>query len=188
MATILDISLLYNFSIIFPFLLIWTLTYGVLGYTKAFNNNKALHATIAILLAFMALYSPIAIRSISIMAPFFVILIIFLVFGMLAVMTVGIQEETVMKHILDKDNTYILWWITAFALIIGFGSFFKAVADAGGVPGFAGGAGTPTTPGGQEASGQEQDFFKTLFHPKVLGMIFLLLVALFTINRLASPS
>ncbi|MBI4448776.1 hypothetical protein HY641_01990 [Candidatus Woesearchaeota archaeon] len=189
MAAPINLGLLYNFNIIFPFLLVWILVYAVLGYTKALGNNKALHAMVALLLAFMAMFSPIAIRSIQIMAPFFVVLMVFLVFFMLAIMTIGIEETTVMAAVKKPENLFIIWWIAAFVLIIGFGSFFKAIAESGGVPGFAEGAGTPTTPGGEiPASGQEEDFFKTLFHPKVLGLVFVMLVALFTVNRLASST
>jgi len=189
MAAAVDIGLLYKFDIIFPFLLVWVLVFAILGYTKALGNNKALHSMVALILAFMALGSGIALRTIQIMAPFFVILMVFIVFGMMAIMTLGITEDTVMKSILKPENTFIIWWITAFVLIIGFGSFFKAVADEGGVPGTGGpGAiGSHVGPGQQiPSASQEQDFFKTLFHPKILGLIFIMLVALFTVNRLAS--
>lgn len=193
MAAPLNVDLLYNFNLIFPFLLVWVLTYAVMGYTKALNDNKALHAMVAVILAFMALYSPIAVKTIQIMAPYFIIFMIFIVFLMLTVQTVGIQHGTVMDFFKsgNKEATPILWWIASFGLVIGFGSFFAAIAQTGGVPGFNAGDSTVSVAADGTTtvvapSNQEQDFFQTLFHPKVLGMIFILLVALFTVNRLAA--
>lgn len=203
MATPLDIGLLRQFDVIFPFLLVFVLVYAGLGFMKAFKDNKALHALLALVLSFLTLFSPLAIRTINIMSPLFVILMIFILFALMIFMTLGPSESDVLNALKSKEYQFTWWWILAFILLIGFGSFFKAVVETqGSIPGYSsipGTGGSPGTSGStspaapsaggppiQGAPGQEADFFKTLFHPKVLGLVFIMLLGLFTINRLAS--
>lgn len=197
MATPLDISLLRQFDIIFPFLLVFVMVYAGLSFMKAFKDNKGLHALLAFVLALLTLFSPLAIRTINIMSPLFVILMIFILFALMIFMTLGPSESDVLHVLKSKEYQFTWYWILAFILLIGFGSFFKAVVETqGGIPGYAGGglgpaiAGAPGAPGnaGAGGAGQEADFFKTLFHPKVLGLVFIMLLGLFTINRLAAAS
>lgn len=192
MATPLDISLIRQFDVIFPFLLIFVMVYAGLSFMKAFKDNKAIHAILAFVLSFLTLFSPLAIRTVNIMSPLFVILMIFILFALMIFMTLGPSESDVLKVLKSKEYQFTWYWILAFILLIGFGSFFKAVAETqGGVPGYGGTPGAPgqVAPAGppiQGDPGQEADFYKTLFHPKVLGLIFIMLLGLFTINRLAS--
>ena len=190
MATPMDISLVKQFDFVFPFLLVFVMVYAGLGFMKAFKDNKALHAMLALVLAFMTLFSPIAVKTITFMSPMFVILIIFLMFLLLSFMVLGPTESDIMNVLKTKEHQFVLWWIAAFVILIGFGSFFMALAESGGVPGYAGPGGSleAGAAGGATAGGQQADFFKTLFHPKVLGLIFIILLGLFTINRLASAT
>lgn len=191
MASPLDITLIRQFDFIFPFLLVFAFVYAGLSFMNAFKGNKALHAIVALVLAFMTLFSPLAVRTITLMSPMFVIFMIFLFFGLMIFMTLGPKETDVVKVLSMKENQFAWWWILAIVLLIGFGAFFKALAESGGVPGYSGGGTTTTTTttGGTPSVGagaQEEQFYATLFHPKVLGLIFVMLLGLFTINRLAS--
>lgn len=188
MATPLDISLLKQFDLVFPFLLVFVMVYAGLSFMKAFKDNKALHAILALVLAFLTLFSPIAVRTISLMSPLFVVLMIFLIFLMMTFMVLGPSESDVMNVLKAKENQFVLWWIAAFVILIGFGSFFMALAESGGVPGYTGPGGSLEVGAlaGADQGGQQAEFFRTLFHPKILGLIFIMLLGLFTINRLAS--
>lgn len=190
MATPLDLSLLQNFGFVFPFLLVFVMVYAVLGFMKAFKDNKALHAILALVLAFMTLFSPLAVRTIVLMSPMFVVLMIFIIFMMMVFMTLGPTESDILKALKDKELQFAWWWILSFILLIGFGAFFKAVSEQGGVPGYAGPGGTVQVADGAggtaSGGGQEALFYQTLFHPKMLGLVFVILLGLFTINRLAS--
>ena len=57
MATLLDISLLQKFDIIFPFIFVFVAILAIFGYLKLFENNKAIHALAAITLAFSSTIS-----------------------------------------------------------------------------------------------------------------------------------
>jgi hypothetical protein len=67
------------------------------------------------------------------------------------------------------------------------GSLSHVMAEKkGGYPPYGPGANFTAIEEGGVAPGQESDFWKTLFHPKVLGMVIILLIGFFTISKLTS--
>jgi hypothetical protein len=182
MATPLDVGFLQNFSILFPFLLTFSIVLAILSMAKAFGDNKAIHAIIAFCLAVLVLFSDIATATINRMAPWFVILFFFIVFTLIAYMVFGATEKDIMGVLKSKDFSYINYWIIALALVIGIGSLTSVISERGGI-----GKTSPSTVEINRTGMPEQtsDFWATLTHPKILGMILILLVAMFTIQRLA---
>ena len=178
MATPLDIGLLQKFNVIFPFLLVFVIIYAILSRLEWFKEKQALALMIAFILSLMTLTSRIAIRTINLMAPWFVLLFLFGVLILIAYMTFGITEETIMhtltKSIYAKDFAY---WILALVLIIGLGSFSYVISTEEGWGGLAGQE--------VEVEGESVGFFSTITHPKVLGMVLLLLIAMFTVGKLS---
>ncbi|MFQ5620817.1 MAG: hypothetical protein ACE5FT_03165 [Candidatus Nanoarchaeia archaeon] len=178
MATLLDMGLLEQFGGIFPFLLVLVLAYALFLRIKWFEN-KALAATVAFVLALMATLSPVASTAIRLMAPYYVLLLLMLFFIMLIMMTLGATSENITDYIFKPDSVggWVGWAAGALAVIIGVWGFGKTLAMEGLWPTFAG-----------EAAGtaQEQLFWGIIFHPKMLGLIFVMLVGLFAVNRLAS--
>lgn len=185
MVTFLDIELLKNFQIIFPFLFIFCITYAVLSYSKILGDNKSISAIIAVALAFMSLFSDIVIETINTAAPWFVLLLIFTVFVLIGFMVLGVREADVVGVLRNPEYSFINWWIVALVIIIIIGSLSHTMAQKkGGYPPFTGEGNI--TEGGDELPQQESDFWKTVFHPKILGLFALLMIAVFTINRLTS--
>ncbi len=189
MATPLDIGLLVNFKIIFPFLLVFCIVYAVLTYTKIFGeNNAALNAVIALVLGMMTLFSDLVTDTINLAAPWFVLLIIFSVFILLGLMAIGIKEGDIIATIRNPEYTYITIWVIALVLVIVLGSLSQVMAEKkGGYGPYAPGGNATMTEGTVDIPEQESDFWKTLFHPKVLGMLALLLISFFTISKLTTP-
>ena len=99
MATLLDISALEHFRGVFPFLLILVLVYAILTRTDWFKEKKGTAALVATICAFMTLFSPIAIKTVNLMAPWFVLFMIFGILMVLAYMTFGISEKKVIEVI-----------------------------------------------------------------------------------------
>ncbi|MBI4144954.1 hypothetical protein HY493_02000 [Candidatus Woesearchaeota archaeon] len=183
MATPLDIGLLQNFSIIFPFLLVLVFVYGVLSMTKIFGDNKGVYAFLAFILAVSTLFSPIAIKTINLMAPWFVLLFIFSIFLLIAYQTFGIKEESILKTITSKDHgDTFFYWVLFLVLAIGLGSLSFVVSEERGFKALAEQNETGAVQQGTEQTG----FWQTLFHPKILGMILIMLIAVFTVKQLAS--
>jgi len=184
MATPLDLGLLGRFADIFPFLLVLAVVYALLSKLHILGDNKGLNGLVAFVLALLTLFSPTIKDSITMMAPWFVWFFMFIVFLMVAFMMFGAKESDFF-HVL-KEYPTALYWILAIALIIWLGSLTTVMSKSGGV-----GAGTHTevnSDTGQTVVVQDQqsEFWKTITHPKVLGLALILLIATFTVARLSS--
>ncbi|MBW2973388.1 hypothetical protein KY346_03270 [Candidatus Woesearchaeota archaeon] len=183
MATPLDIGLLQKFDLIFPFLLILVIGYVVLTRIKIFKENQALAFILSFALAVLALFNPIVIKTINMMAPWFVLLFVFMLLVFMAYVAFGIKEDTIIETITKgKYATDFGYWILALVLIISIGSLTTVISqEEGFIPLTEDNATVAAAPEGGEQAG----FWTTLFHPKMLGMVLLLLIALFTIQKLS---
>jgi len=182
MATLLDIGLLNVFGIIFPFLFIWAATYAMLQYTKIFTDSKNIHALIATMLAFMTLFSRIAVKTINAMAPWFVLLFIAVMFALLVFGMFGSKEADFTKALKDNDSG-LRTWIIALILIIAIGSLATVISEEKGFKqlGQDGQVAPAPTEGAPSETG---GFFGAILNTKVLGMALVLLIGFFTVNWL----
>ena len=176
MATPLDVTALKQFSGIFPFLLTLVLVYAILSMTAWFKENKTWAAIIAIITAFMTLLSPIAIKTINLMAPWFILFIIFAILFILAFMVFGFDQKAITDFVAGGDYG-VGTWIMSIMLIIGIGSLVFVVNEEKGFADLAAGNETGAAP-----KSQQYGFWQTLFHPKILGMALVLMVGYFTIK------
>lgn len=181
MATPLDIGLLENVGIIFPFLLVIVFVYAVLTKTQVLGKDAhGLNAFIAFCLGIATLFSPIAVKTIQLMAPWFVLLVVFIIFLLLSFQTLGVEEGTIKSIIKSSEHgDTIFYWMIALIAVIGLGSLASVISTEHGFKALSEENQTTTERGSEDVG-----FFQTLFNAKVLGMILLLLVALFTVRNL----
>lgn len=177
MATPLDVTALQQFSGIFPFLLTLVLVYAILSMTAWFKDKKTLAALIAIIAAFITLLSPIAIKTINLMAPWFVLFVIFAILFVLAFMLFGFEQKAFTDFIISGEYG-VGTWIMAIMLIIGIGSLVYVVNEERGFAELTAENVSAVKPS------ESYGFWQTLFHPKVLGMVLVLLVALYTVKQM----
>ncbi len=183
MATPLDVSVLQQFGGIFPFLLVLVLVYAILSQSEWFKEKQGMAALIAVIAAIMTLFSKIAIKTINLMAPWFVLFIIFGVLVVLAYMAFGINKETVISTITGEEYGGAFgMWVLSIMLLIGLGSLFAVINEEKGFRALTEGNVSVT----EKTPEAEFGFWQTLFHPKVLGMVLVLLVAYFTISKMTS--
>jgi len=181
MATPLDITALKQFSGIFPFLLVLVLVYAVLSRTDWFKEKQGIAALIAVLVAIMTLFSKVAIGTINLMAPWFVLFVIFGVLMVLAYMSFGVSEKTVIETITGSEyGSSFGMWVLSIMLIIGLGSLFTVINKEQPITELGGNVTGAAAPSG------EFGFWQTLFHPKVLGLALVLMIAYFTIGKISS--
>ena len=181
MATFLDVGLLQYFNVIFPVLLIFALFFALLQKTKILGNNVTINAIIAVAISFMSLMSKTLIQLIGFMAPWFVLVLVFVILLLLIFQTLGATEKDI-SSVLKKEK--IVHWIIGVGLLIlmaGLGTIWgqQLTTMAGGVP---------TTTNISASSGTaslEQNLYATFYNPKVLGLIFIFLIAVFAIAFLA---
>lgn len=180
MATPFDLELLQNFSFIFPFLLVFAIVLALLEKTKLLGDGKTmLNSAVAIVVAFLVLLSDTAYKIINAMAPWFVLLIVFLVFLMLIFMMFGTKETDFASAAKDP---VVMWSIIIVSLVI-------IISVASQVWYVEGQRLDPSINGSMEA---EEDYvvyhntkIKPLYHPKLLGLIFIFLVAAFSVRLLS---
>lgn len=181
MATILDLGALKAFDKLFTFILVTIIIYAFLSKTEYFKDERRVFAAIiALVVGVLTLTSGIAIQTVNLMAPWFVLLIIFAMFMMLAFMMFGFSLDDIKKFV-ESGNFGVGNWIMWLVVIIGIGSLvyvwdqqagFGAMTQSGNVT-------------AEQAKTQDYGFWQTLFHPKILGMALVLLVAFFTIKFLS---
>lgn len=179
MATpVMDISLLEGFSVIFIMLFVAVVVYAILQSTKSFGSNKGIHVLIAIIIAIMTLFVPKITEVIKLIAPWFVLLFIFIMFVLIAFKMLGVTDEGIAGVL--KKRIDVTYWIIVLSVIILLGGIGKVFFT--GVPGQPsnGDGAINASGGGPIGETGEGAFWATLFHPKVLGMVFVLLIAVFT--------
>lgn len=175
MATLLDVTALQHFSGLFPFLLVLVLSYAFLSKTDWLKDKQGTAVLIAVLLAFMTLLSSIAMKTINLMAPWVVLLIIFTLLFMLVFMVFGYSQKDITSFITSGEFG-AGGWIMALMIIIGVGSLIFVVNQEFG--------GLENLGGEQAAVEGEVGFWQTIFHPKILGMALIMLIALLTIKHM----
>ena len=189
MATPLDLGILQNVQIIFPFLLVLVFVYAILQFFPPLKDKPAFCGIVALSLAFMTVMSRVALKTINLMSPWFVLIMVFGVLAILAYQSMGVGHGTILKVITEGEySTDFAIWMLAIILIIGVGSFFTVITqESGGVPG----PDNPTETAGakvvttlNQTGSQQSAFFNTIFHPKVLGMALILLIAMLAVQKL----
>ncbi|MBW2981772.1 hypothetical protein KY343_02720 [Candidatus Woesearchaeota archaeon] len=180
MATFLETGLLNYFSIIFPALLVFVLVFALLQKIKILGDNKTINALVAIALGFIVLLSESILSIINFAAPWFVVFFIFMVLLLVVFKLMGASDENIASVV--RSDKVVQWAIIAISVIIiasALGNVYGQkllpftteevnVTENGEV------TSTATT-------SYSTNVAAVLFNPKVLGLVFLLLVAAFTI-------
>jgi len=196
MATFLDLSLFSFFGSVFTFILVWIIVYALLEKTKAFGEDKkGLNGIVAISIAVLVLASKFALGFVNFVVPWFLILVV-VVFLILFVFRVfGVSEESFISAGKGKARMWVIT-IAVIILLFGLGSVFGQTA-------LEKGTGTTSNTNGDSSNvdsgnsvgdssdsavtleGESTDtpsfttnLYNTLFHPKVLGLLFLLVVGI----------
>jgi|GEM_PF-776186 len=196
MATPLDIGLLQHFDVIFPMLFVFTITYAFLNKFNVLGEKKdAWNAMVALAFAMMVLVSPIAVKTVFRAAPQFALLMVMIFFLVFAFKSFGVSDTTITDAIQSESRSFIkatfifiIVGIVAMALMSaiseeqGFQSLTEAKNDAQAT--ISDGSSSTTTSGGGALT-EQQELFKTIFHPKVLGLVAIILVMTFAAALLA---
>lgn len=182
MATFLDIGLLSFLDVIFVLLFVWAVMFAILAKTKALGNSVGINALVATMVAFLALLSNTIVEVIKFAIPWFAITIIFLVLMILLYQVFGVKDPS--EALKDKTLQWALFAVgmliigAAFANIFGEDLLQQSVDPGETVVG----------EGGVATSDYSQNIMATIFHPKILGVIMLFVVAIFAIIFLTGSS
>ncbi len=166
MATFLDVTGLQHFSNFFVFLFVWLVVWAILGYTKILGENRPVQVVLGLIIALLALLSPTVTGAIAYISPWFALLFVVLIFIIAALKVFGATSADIASFGQLKV-AFVAFVVLIF--VIGIMSYVREQSD------------IPT--------GEDVDYTKTasvIFHPKVLGIVFVLLIAVFTIVLMAA--
>jgi len=164
MATFLDISGLQSFSTFFVFIFVWLAVYATLSYSRVLGDNKAINIVIGLVIGLLVLFSPIATGVIEYIAPWFAVVFVFVIYVTIALKLFGAGPESLGSL---KTVTFV---VIILILVVGALSYVREQVSA---------------PGDNET---DVDYGKTttlLFHPKILGIMFIMILAIFTVVLMA---
>jgi hypothetical protein len=186
MATFFDVALLSKFSIIFTFLLVFAIVFALLEFLKIFGANKGLHAIIAFSVAMLMIFSKSAVQIVNMTVPWFMIFLIIAVFGLVGYkLFAGPDVDLSILHQTTGLRTFVII-IVSVVFIVALGVVFGQNIG----PYLEGRSNTTGTTGGEVIDGETastatgsftENLTATLFHPKVVGMLVILLIALFAV-------
>ena len=175
MATMLDVGILEYFTPVFVFLFVFAILYAILDKTNILGDNKALKSLVAFSLSLMFIMTQDLMRLVSIMTPWFMILIIAVFFIMIFFLFVGAKAEEVSGVFTEKITVWII-------LILILTIFAYAITQVYG-------ADVHTIYGGEEAEDNSgnlnQAIGQIIFHPKMLGVALILIIAAQAIRLIA---
>jgi hypothetical protein len=186
MATFLDIGLAQHFSVIFPMLLVFVIIFALLEKSKMLGDNKGLHSLIAFSIAMMMLFVPGVTQVISIMAPWFVLIFLLVIFFVMIMLAIGMKWETFAGYMSGWETPH--WFLLVIALIIFIGAL-GSVYGSSMLP-YSGANTANATEGGVTGTTTDTGDFnanvgRVIFHPKTIGLVFLLMVGALTIKLLS---
>jgi len=217
MATLLDATLVGHFSTIFVFLFVFVIVYGFLSVTNIFKQAggaKGLYAIIALAAAFFMAISGNTLKLLTTMTPWFIALVIFVFLVFLVVKMFSGDDDTLFKELIKQKPVYwVLVVLFVIILIVSLSSTYgqslleKQQPQQDVVTTVQ----QPTTIQEPVQVTQQQvtvvesqttligdqstqdtsfsnNVLKTIVHPKVLGMILLLIIGFFTILFMAQTS
>ena len=186
MATFLDFSILGSFTSIFTFLLVFVIVFGLLETFKMFGEeHRGLNAIIALCIGFILLFSKGVVAVIQTFFPWFTLLILVVFLMIFAARMFGLSEGDVKAGF--YNNPFMTWILIFGVLILLFSlgaGFGQTTLEAGQNQNLTTPEATVTTTGQNATAGAtntlsfSQNLYNTIFHPKVLGMILIMLVVI----------
>lgn len=168
MATFLDLSLLKYFTPLFVWLFLFILLYAILEKTKILGEKaSALNLMLAISLSAIGIFYTKLSTLIEFIAPWMIFVFVFLFILFMGLMFLGVQQEAIWKNLSVWTVLIVSFVIILIAISQTYGDVFSPYSN---------------TTSGKTISGEAQS---TIFNPRVLGSIFLLIIIALSIRLLA---
>ena len=165
MATIIDLGSLTYFTPVFILIFVFVVFYAIFEKTKIFGDEKGLHALIAFIFSIIFILVKPLRELVTIITPWFVILFLLIVILLIGVMILGINQEEITKYIMETSGvTVTVLVIITIIFLLGIKTVF------------------PDSIGLSGDGGAFSEFGKVIFHPKVLGILFVMIVSYFVIR------
>jgi len=187
MASIMDIGILEYFLPVFTFLFILVVAYALLDKFKLLGDNKGLKLIASFSIAILFLFSTDALEFINFITPWFLVLVVITLFLIALFMFMGVKEDAMVKAV---GSSTVIWTVIVIAgilLIVALVNVFGGVLspyDEGGAVDSESTIVTDSS-GGTSQRTRETESLSTLTNPKILGALFLLIIAALAIHTVS---
>lgn len=166
----IDISGLDYFSTVFVFVFVWLVVYALLAYSNAVGSNKTIHAILGFLVAIFVVLSNLATGVIKYISPWFGVIFVFIIF-----ITIMFQlfKPTGFELQTFAPMKIIFFVLIVIVILIGALNYVRENSN--------------IAKEQKQVDKEGVDYTKTsnvLLHPKMVGALFLLLIAVFTVALL----
>lgn len=180
MATVLDISLLKLIAPIFSFIFIFTLVYAVMDKFKLVGDNKGIHAAIAFSIAMVFMFAGDAIKFVNFITPWFIIMLVVGLFIISFFVFFGVSTKTIGEQVMTDPR--VVWTIIIISIIILFVSIGQVFGSD--LPGQFDDEGNRIAVNSDSGTATSEGL-QAIVHPRVLGALFLLVIAAFAIRLIS---
>ena len=169
MATLLDLTILQYLTPLFTFLFILIISYAILDKFKLLGDKVAPKLLAAFSVSMLFIFSKEALNVINMFTPWVLVLAIagFLLIAVL--MFWGAKEESVMNAV-TKEAFWPIFIVVILFLVVVITVVFQD---------------TQSPYDQSEDKTRTSEGFKTIFHPRILGAILILVIALFAISNVS---
>lgn len=165
MATILDVGLLGFLMPLFIFLFIFVVVYSILSKTSMFGEKQvALNFIAALCVAAISVFTGTITGLVSIVTPWIVFIFLMLVLIFSIFRFLNVEDKEIWSTIGSQTLVYV---VILIIILIGLSIAFESQV-------------TPT-PG----KSIRNEVIGSLTHPRLLGALFILIIASFTVRLLA---
>ncbi len=174
-------------------ILVIAIVYGILQFSNAFHASKGLHILIAFTVGLLMILVPDVTAVLGTMIPWFTLLFIFIVLLLLVYRIFGASDEIIASALKDRALVWVIIIIAIVIVLVSFSTVYgqRLLEQRTGAP--AEGASVmgslPAPASGAVGETGTPDFTHnlsaTFFHPKILGALFLLIIATITMAILA---
>lgn len=167
MASFLDIGIVKFLTPVFVFLFIFALCYAVLDKFKLMGGNTLIRAVISFAVAMLFLFSDPAMELVKFLTPWFLIFVLVGFFIVALFLFLGVRGESMTKAL---ENPTVFWIILILVIVLLLVAVSKVFS----------GAVSPYA--GEEGKNPISEGIKAIVHPRVLGALFLLIIAAFAVR------
>ncbi|MBS3134280.1 hypothetical protein J4214_03545 [Candidatus Woesearchaeota archaeon] len=164
MASVLDLTTLNFFMPIFSFGLVFAIVFAALDKFELLGKNRFVKLFISFCIGVLFLFSADAVKFINFVSPWFVVMMVMLVFILTAFLFMGVRSDKLVSAVEDPR---VYWPV----LVVGIILFLVALTQVFGDKLSTTGDGSKVNAG-----------VRAIVHPRVLGSIILLLIASLSIK------
>lgn len=188
MATVVEVGLVSFFSPILVFLFVYAIVFALLEKTKMLGDRMGINAVVAFVFGLLFVMVRQAREVLTTAIPWVLLVIALLILVFMIFYFAGVPEKEMAKPFIAGPMAWVIGVIIAIIFIVALGQVFGdqvrsiyAGTDGGDSVDGEGGTSSGTL-------GLAQEIGEIIFHPKVLAMILILVIAALAVRFISAKT